>query len=79
MGPKLAIDNIVLALTVEPGGECLQFMRDNWLSNRIFKSYEDTACGQAWNNPSTNHGIMSLGMRKWAHGLINDRWYNQLE
>ena len=27
-------------------------MRDNWLSNRIFKSYEDIValCCQAWNN-----------------------------
>jgi len=28
-----------------------QFMRDNWLSNRIFKSYDDLVdhCCDAWN------------------------------
>ena len=49
-----------------------QFMRDNWLSNRIFKSYEDIValCCQAWNNLIDQPWkIMSLGMRKWAHGF----------
>ena len=47
-----------------------QFMRDNWLSNRIFKSYADIVdhCCHAWNllvqQPWT---IMSIGRRKWAH------------
>ena len=47
-----------------------QFMRDNWLSNRIFKSYGDIVdhCCFAWNQlidqPWT---IMSIGMRDWAH------------
>src|SRR5262249_12413252 len=29
-----------------------QFMRDNWLSNRIFKSYDDLVdhCCEGWNN-----------------------------
>jgi transposase len=29
-----------------------QFMRDNWLSNRVFKSYDDILdhCCFAWNN-----------------------------
>ena len=57
--PKLAIpDNItVLALPprspeLNPVENVWQFMRDNWLSNRIFKSYEDIValCCQAWNN-----------------------------
>jgi hypothetical protein len=28
-----------------------QFMRDNWLSNRVFKSYDDLVdhCCEAWN------------------------------
>ena len=41
-----------------------QFMRDNWLSNRIFKSYEDIValCCQAWNNLIDQPWkIMSLG------------------
>src|SRR6516225_6374489 len=38
-----------------------QFMRDNWLSNRIFKSYDDLVdhCCQAWNKlkVSTPNGM----------------------
>jgi transposase len=47
-----------------------QFMRDNWLSNRIFQSYDDIVdhCCHAWNKlidqPWT---IMSIGLREWAH------------
>ena len=85
--PKLAIpDNItVLALPprspeLNPVENVWQFMRDNWLSNRIFKSYEDIValCCQAWNNLIDQPWkIMSLGMRKMgAWVLINDRWYN---
>ena len=49
-----------------------QFMRDNWLSDRVFKSYDDIvnlSC-EAWNKlidqPWT---IMSIGLRDWAHGF----------
>ena len=47
-----------------------QFMRDNWLSNRVFQSYEAIVdhCCHAWNRlveqPWT---IMSIGLRDWAH------------
>ena len=47
-----------------------QFMRDNWLSNRVFRSYGDILehCCFAWNKlvdqPWT---IMSIGLRDWAH------------
>lgn len=47
-----------------------QFMRDNWLSNRIFHSSEDlvTHCSEAWNKlVDQPWRIMSLGLRKWAH------------
>src|ERR1700730_14965601 len=47
-----------------------QFMRDNWLSNRIFKSYEDILdhCCFAWNKLiGMPWKIMSIGMRDWAH------------
>ena len=47
-----------------------QFMRDNWLSNRIFKSYDDILdqCCFAWNRLADQPWrIMSIGMRKWAH------------
>ena len=47
-----------------------QYMRANWLSNRIFESYDDiidAAC-EAWRNlvnqPTT---ITSIGLRDWAH------------
>ena len=47
-----------------------QFMRDNWLSNRVFKSYEDIvalSC-EAWNKlVDQPWKIMSIGHRKWAH------------
>ncbi|WP_420846776.1 IS630 family transposase [Microvirga tunisiensis] len=49
-----------------------QFMRENWLSNRIFTSYTDILdhCCAAWtkltDQPWT---IMSVGLREWAHGF----------
>ena len=49
-----------------------QFMRDNWLSNRVFKNYDDILdhCCQAWNNlVSQPERIASIGTRKWAHGF----------
>ena len=47
-----------------------QFMRDNWLSNRVFQSYEDILehCCGAWNKLIDQPWrIFSIGMRKWAH------------
>jgi len=47
-----------------------QFMRDNWLSNRIFKSYNDIVdhCCFAWNQlVDQPWRIMSIGLREWAH------------
>ena len=44
-------------------------MRDNWLSNRVFTSYDNIVdhCRYAWNKlveqPWT---IMSIGTREWA-------------
>jgi hypothetical protein len=49
-----------------------QFMRDNWLSNRIFASYDDILdhCCFEWNKLiSQPWRIMSLGLRQWAHGF----------
>ena len=46
------------------------FLRENWLSNMIFRSYDqilELSC-EAWNKltaqPST---IMAIGTRNWAH------------
>jgi transposase len=49
-----------------------QFMRDNWLSNRVFKSYDDLVdhCCEAWNKlVDQPWRIMSVGLRQWAHGF----------
>jgi transposase len=49
-----------------------QFMRDNWLSNRVFKSYDDIVdpCCYAWNKlVDQPWRIMSIGLRDWAHGF----------
>ena len=47
-----------------------QYLRQNWLSNRVFPTYDailDAGC-EAWRRliaqPET---IISIGMRKWAH------------
>ena len=47
-----------------------QYLRQNWLSNRVFEDYDaiiEAGC-QAWNKlidrPET---IMSIGLRDWAH------------
>jgi transposase len=47
-----------------------QFMRQNWLSNRVFDSYDDIVvhCCEAWNKLIDQPWrIMSLGLRDWAH------------
>ncbi|MCX7313095.1 MAG: IS630 family transposase [Alphaproteobacteria bacterium] len=47
-----------------------QFMRDNWLSNRIFSSYDDIVDHScfAWNKLADQPWrIMTLGLRTWAH------------
>ena len=47
-----------------------QFMRENWLSNRIFTSYDNLVdhCCDAWNSlVAQPWRIMSLGLRDWAY------------
>jgi transposase len=47
-----------------------QFMRDNWLSNRIFESYTEIVdhCCNAWNKLIEQPcRIKSIGARHWAH------------
>ena len=47
-----------------------QYLRANWLSNRVFETYDaiiDAAC-DAWNKLVEQPGtITSIGMRAWAH------------
>ena len=57
---------------LNPTENIWEFMRDNWLSNRIYKSYDDIVdhCCESWNKligqPSR---IMSIARRDWAHGF----------
>jgi transposase len=59
-----------------------QFMRDNWLSNRVFKSYDDLVdhCCEVWFKLVDEtwrfhvHWSAPLGSRV----LINGNWYNEL-
>jgi hypothetical protein len=47
-----------------------QFMRDNWLSNRVFGSFDDIVdhCCDAWNKlVDQPWRIMSIGLRDWAY------------
>ena len=47
-----------------------QFMRDNWLSNRIFESYDQIVvlCSEAWNRLRDQPWrVMSIGLCDWAH------------
>ena len=47
-----------------------QYMRENWISNRIFASYGDILdhCCEAWNKLTDRPWlIMSIGLRDWAH------------
>ncbi|MCH8998795.1 MAG: IS630 family transposase [Proteobacteria bacterium] len=76
---KLAIPSNITLMPLPPRAPELnpveniwQFMRDNWLSNRVFKSYDDIValCCDAWNNLTDQPWrIMSIGRRQWAHGF----------
>ena len=69
-------DNITLLLLpakaseLNPVETIWQFLRENWLSNRIFASYADIldhGC-DAWNRLVEQPWlIMSIGLRDWAH------------
>ena len=55
---------------LNPAENVWQYMRENWLSNRTFTSYEDILdhCCNAWNKLVDRPWlIMSLGLRRWAH------------
>ena len=78
MSAKLVVpDNITLlplpprSPELNPVENVWQFMRDNWLSNRVFKSYDDIVahCCESWNKLIDQpKRIMSIGLRGWAHG-----------
>jgi hypothetical protein len=55
---------------LNPRENVSQFMRDNWLSNRLFKSFDDIVdhCCDAWNKLIDQPlRIMSVGSRDWVH------------
>jgi transposase len=69
---KLAVPENITLLPLPPRSPELnpveniwQFMRDNWLSNRIFQSYDQiVALSRLIDQPWT---MMSIGQRKWAY------------
>jgi hypothetical protein len=75
---ELAVPSNITLMPLPPGCPELnpvenvwQFMRDNWLSNRIFKSCDVVVdhCCPAWNKLVVlPWRIMSPGLRYWAHG-----------
>jgi transposase len=55
---------------LNPAENIWQFLRDNWLSNLIFQSYESLLdhCCEAWNRLIEQpEQIISVGLRSWAH------------
>ena len=77
--PKLKIpDNISIipipskSPELNPQENTWQYMRHNWLSNRVFETYDEIVdhCCDAWNKLVAQPGrITSIGRRHWAHGL----------
>jgi hypothetical protein len=72
IGNHQPLSKTARAGSINPVENTWQFMRDNWLSNRVFRCYDDIVdhCCHAWNRlveqPWT---IMSIGLRNWAHGF----------
>jgi len=55
---------------LNPEENVWQVMRDNWLSNRVFTSFDDIVdhCCDAWIKlVDQPWKIMSLGVREWAY------------
>ena len=74
---KLDVPANITILTLPPRAPELnpvenvwQFLRDNWLSNRVFTSHDDIVdhCCDAWNKlVDQPWKIMSIGHREWTH------------
>ena len=77
--PKLIVPQNITLLFLPPRAPELnpvenvwQFVRDNWLSNRVLADYEDIVshCCEAWNKlVDQPWKIISIGMRQWAHAF----------
>ena len=54
---------------LNPVENAWQFLRNNWLSNRVFRSYDAIVdhCCDAWNRLADQPWrVMSLGLRQWV-------------
>lgn len=55
---------------LNPQENIWQYMRQNWLSNRVFENYDaivEAGC-QAWRHLAAQPCVIrSIGMRRWAH------------
>jgi transposase len=75
--PKLKVPENITLMFLPPRSPELNpvenvwlFMRDNWLSNRVFRDYDDIVdqCCRAWNRLIDQPWkIMAIGLRDWAH------------
>ncbi len=75
LSPKLAVPaNITIVPLpakcpeLNPQENIWQFMRDNWLSNKVFLNADDLVdhCCEAWNKLEAQPWhIMSIGIREW--------------
>jgi transposase len=55
---------------LNPVANVWQYLRQNWLANRVFDTYDDIldAGCDAWNRLMARpQSIISIGMREWAH------------
>ena len=79
MSEKLKVPNNITIMPIPPRSPELnpqeniwQYMRDNWLNDVIFNSYDHIVshCCHAWRQlvklPDT---IMEIGLRGWAHAF----------
>ena len=79
MSPKLEVPENITLLPLPPRSPELnpvenvwQFIRGNWLSNRVFKGYDDIValCCDAWNKLIDDpERITAIGWRNWANGF----------
>ena len=69
-------DNLTLVLlpakcpALNPQKNIRQFIRDNWLSHRVFKPYDDIVdpCCYAWNKLiDQSWKIIAIATRDWAY------------
>lgn len=68
--PKLKVPDNITLMFLPPRSPELNPVENLWLSNRVFKDYDDIVdqCCRAWNRlVDQPWKIMSIGMRDWAH------------